>query len=161
MWFAMRPVEMRFLDSAPKCWVIERDVAAPLADVWCAYTDPTTWSQWFPGVAWARYRGEPPYGVGSVREAMIRKRRFEETMLAWEKERVWAYRIDRCDTPLASAQIECTEFSATPDGATHLRWIIACDPGLRLLRLGAPFFERVAGQLFDEALANLQSRLTR
>ncbi len=60
MWVAMRSVEMDFLDSAPKRWVIERDVAAPLADVWRTYTDPTTWSQWFPGVAWARYHGDPP-----------------------------------------------------------------------------------------------------
>jgi carbon monoxide dehydrogenase subunit G len=161
MWFTMRPVEMGFLETAPKRWVIEREVAAPIADVWRLYTDATTWSRWFPGVAWARYRGEPPYGVGTVREAMVRKHRFEETMLAWEDRRIWAYRIDRCGAPLADAQLESTEFSSTSNGDTRLRWVIACDPGLRILRVGAPFFERVAGKLFDEALRNLQGCLTR
>ena len=37
--------------------------------------------------------------------------RYDETMLAWDEGVRWAYRIDRATTPIARAQVECTELA--------------------------------------------------
>ena len=159
MWFQLRPVGIEFLETARRKWVVEGEVAAPRADVWRHYVDPTTWPSWFPGVREAHYRGEEPWGVGSIREADIRGFGMVEVMVAWEEGRRWAYTIERATAPLARAQLECTEFEDTPAG-TLLRWTIAADPGA-LLTITRPLFQGTVERLFGVALRNLEAQLKR
>lgn len=158
MWFALRPVELAFLDSAPRRWVVEARLRAPRAAVWGAFVDPSTWPHWFPGVRAASYPGaKSPFGVGTRRAATVGSQRYEETILAWEAATRWAYRIDRATFPLAHAQLECTEFLDDGTG-TRLRWTLAAEPRLAM-RLAAPLFPRVLGHLFDRAARNLDRHL--
>ena len=156
MWFQMRQVDLDFLENAPRIHVVGCDVALPREVVWNAVIDPPTWSDWFPGVRSASYRGDPPYGVGTIRIADVGGYLMEETMLAWDDGRRWAYRIDRATVPLAKAQLEATELAYQGSG-TRVRWTLASDPGI-LLRVTAPFFQSTVQRLLERAMRNLEAR---
>src|SRR5689334_2354433 len=142
MWFALRAVDLGYLDAAPRVYSAEQHVAAPRQAVWGAFSDPSTWRRWWPGVASASYGDSPkPYGVGTFREATVGGQRYEETIVAWDEARRFAYTIDRATLPIANAQLECTDLS-DEDGGTRVRWTIACEPRL-LMRAAAPFFPRI------------------
>ncbi len=153
----MRKVGLDFVERAGSVYVMECDVAAPRQEVWEAFADPSTWSAWFPGVESASYRGDPPYGVGTIREAKVARQHYVEEMVAWEEGVRWAYTIARATVPIAKAQLECTEFEDRGSG-TRVRWILACDRRL-LLWLAAPFFRRHLLLLFRRAMANLGAYL--
>lgn len=156
-WFELRKVGLDFLESARMVYVVECDVDLPRMVVWEALVDAFTWKAWFPGVRAASYRGSPPYGVGTIRVAEVRGCHFEETMLAWDEGRRWAYRIDRATVPLAKAQLESTELEDRGEG-TRVRWLLAMDPGI-VMKLSAPFFRRMVQRLLERAMKNLESRM--
>jgi hypothetical protein len=154
MWFTMRKVGLDFIETAGKTYVAERTLRARRADVWNAFTDPATWREWWPGVESASYGNEaPPYGVGTFREATVHGQRYEERIVAWDTAARWAYYIDRATLPIATAQLECTEFEDCGSG-TRVRWLIALDRRL-LMWLMAPIFPRLMDTLFERAMANL------
>jgi len=158
MWFAMRKVGLDFVESASKTYVAERVVRAPRTAVWEAFTDPTTWSEWWPGVASASYgHSVPPYGVGTFRKATVSGQRYEEYIIAWDPGTRWAYYIDRATLPIASAQLECTEFQDC-EGGTRVRWTIALDRRL-LMWLVSPLFPRMMDRMLGRAMANLERYL--
>jgi carbon monoxide dehydrogenase subunit G len=157
MWFEMRPVGLEFAQQAPAVYVMEAEVAAERRDVWRAVVDPKTWSGWFPGVKQASYDGPGPYGVGTVRRALVGRQRFDEVIVAWDEPRRWAYHITRATAPIATAQLECTELFDSPRG-TRVRWTLACEPRL-LFRLAQPFLPRTLRRLHDRAMANLEAFL--
>ncbi len=160
MWFELRAVDLDFLAQAGRTWIVECEVRAPRADVWRAYADPATWSEWFPGVVSASYADSPrPYGVGTRREATVSGQRYHEVMVAWEEQRRWAYYIERATLPISRAHLECTEFEDCP-GGTLVRWILAADPRL-LLRLASPFFGPYLQRLFARAMRNLELYLAK
>jgi uncharacterized protein YndB with AHSA1/START domain len=158
MWFKLQPVELDFLDSAPRRWVVEARLNAPRAAVWDAFVDPGTWCHWFPDVLEASYPGStPPHGVGTRRFSHVGRQYYEETMLAWDEGIRWAYRIDRTTLPLSSAHVESTEFEDDGSG-TRLRWTLAAKPRL-MLRLSGPFMERMLQRLLAQAAQNLDRHL--
>jgi carbon monoxide dehydrogenase subunit G len=156
MWFELKPVGLDFLESAPRITVVECHVDLPRHQVWEAVVDAPTWSEWWPGVRSASYAGAPPYGVGTRRIADVGGWRMEETMLAWDPGRRWAYRIDRSTAPLARAQLESTELEDHGAGTT-VRWTLAAHPGL-LLRITGPFFQRTVQRMLERAMRNLEAR---
>lgn len=156
MWFQLKAVGLDFLESAPRITVVECDVGLPRQLVWEALVDPSTWSEWWPGVRSASYVGTPPYGVGTQRIADVGGWRMQETMLAWDEGRRWAYRIDRSTAPLAKAQLESTELEDCGAG-TKVRWTLATQPGL-LLRFTGPLFRRTVQRMLERAMRNLEAR---
>jgi carbon monoxide dehydrogenase subunit G len=152
----MREVGLEFLEEAPRITVVGCEVALPRWEVWDALVDPPSWREWFPGVRSARYLGDPPYGVGTIRVADVGGHRMEETMLAWDEGRRWAYRIDRSTLPLAKAQLECTELEDRGSG-TRVRWTLAIHPGI-LLRVTGPWFRGTVQRLLERAMRNLEAR---
>ena len=158
MWFDLQPVEIGFLDSAPRRWVVEARLEAPRMSVWDAFVDAKTWPQWFPGVLEASYPGsKPPHGVGTRRFSHVGRQHYEETMLVWDEGIRWAYRIDRTTVPLSMAHLECTDFEDEGNG-TRLRWTLAATPRL-MLRLGGPFMESMLRRLLKQATRNLDDLL--
>jgi len=160
MWFELRPVELDFLDVAPRRWVVKAHLSAPRSAVWDAFVDPSTWCDWFPGVLEASYPGSvPPHGVGTRRFSQMGRQYYEETMLAWDEGTRWAYRIDWTTLPVSRAHIECTEFEDHGSG-TLLRWTLAAEPRL-MLWLTAPFMEGTLQRLLARAARNLDRHLAR
>ncbi len=158
MWFELLPVEIDFLDSARRRWVVEARLEAPRSVVWEAFSDPTTWVHWFPGVREATYPNATlPYGVGTRRFSRVGRQLYEETMLAWEERKRFAYRIDRTTLPLSKSHVECTDFEDDGEG-TRIRWTLAAEPRL-MLRLTSPFMERILEDLINRAAKNLDRYL--
>jgi hypothetical protein len=158
MWFKMRKVDLGFLRRAEKTYIAECELDAPRSAVWSAFIDPTSWHHWWPGLKSASYGGAAaPYGVGTFRESTVSGQRYEEYIVVWEEGRRWGYYIDRASVPIATAQLECTEFEDHGSG-TRVRWILAQDPRL-LMRLTAPFFPRIMRSLLRDAMANLDRHL--
>src|SRR5262245_16022424 len=155
---AMRKEDSTFLERAPVRHVFERVVAAPRAAVFAAIADPTGWKHWFPGVRAACYRGGPPYGVGTIREADVSGTRRVEEMITWEPGRRWAYAVIDASVPLASAQVESFDVDDAP-GGTRVRWTLAIAPRF-LQRLAGPIAPLVMGRVFEHAMTNLEARLT-
>ena len=159
-WHELEPVGLEFLETAPRKYIVEAEVAAPRAAVWRAFADASSWAGWFPGVEVASYPAQgPPFGVGTLRTSTVAGERFEEYMLAWDEPSRWAYYIARTTMPIARAQLECTEFEDCPDG-TRVRWILATDPlqDLEFMADGTPF-EEFLQTLHDKAMSNLETQL--
>jgi uncharacterized protein YndB with AHSA1/START domain len=155
-WTRMRPVGLEFLDEAPLRVEVAVTSSLPRAVLWNAFVDPTSWKDWFPGVRQADYPNQsPPYGVGTLRTADVSGELFEETVLAWDEPERWTYRIDRCTAPLASAQVESSEFAPNPDGGTTVRWILASDPGESFAR-AREALPGILEKRLGDALANLE-----
>lgn len=157
MWFQLRPVELDYLESAPRRHVVEATTALPRDVVWRAFSDASTWPEWWPGVRRAGYRGDPPFGVGTVREADVGGWLMEETMLAWDEGRRWAYRIDRSTAPIAHAQLESTTLADDDGGGTRVRWALAFEPRL-LMKLARPWLQTSTQRMLERALCNLERR---
>ncbi len=158
MWFELQPVELDFLDTAPRRWVVKARLSAPRTAVWDAFVDPASWCHWFPDVIEASYPGSaPPHGVGTRRFSHVGSQYYEETMLAWDDGVRWAYRIDRMTLPVSTAHVECTEFEDDGTG-TLLRWTLAAKPRM-MLRLTGPFMEGMLQRLLARAARNLDRHL--
>jgi uncharacterized protein YndB with AHSA1/START domain len=157
MWYRLRKVDLDFLDAAKKKYVTECDVNVARSDVWRAFVDPSTWKHWWPGLSSASYSDNSQPGVGTRREATLKGHRFEETIVVWEEGRRWGYYIDGTNVPIATAQLECTEFEDCARG-TRVRWILAQDPRL-IMRLASPIFPWVMQSIFRKAMSNLERHL--
>lgn len=158
-WYSMTPVELDYLDAAPAVWNMTAEVAAPRQAVWDAFSDPTTWKDWFPHVEEAHYDGAPPYGVGTIRRSNVAGALHIETMLAWDELSRWGYRVDRATVKLSTAQIELNEFSDSP-GGTKVDWIIACDPRDEFTFLaGDRPMEAFLAELHENAMKQLEAYL--
>jgi hypothetical protein len=151
----LEPVELSFFDNAPQVVRRYAHVAAARDRVFAAVaTDPAGWGGWFPGFSDdGRWETPPPHGVGSVRNVRSFRVRFTETILAWDDNERWAFRLDRASFPLAKAFAEDYRFSDDGSG-TMVSWTVAMDPGLGL-RLGSPLLPFGLGLLLDRAAARL------
>jgi hypothetical protein len=152
---AFEPVALSFFDKAPQVVHRYAHVAAPRERVFAAVaTDPAGWGRWFPGFSDdGRWETPPPHGVGSVRSVRSLGVRFTETILAWDENQRWAFRVDRASFPLAKAFAEDYRFSDDGSG-TMVSWTVATCPGLGL-RLGSPLLPFGFGLLLDRAAARL------
>jgi hypothetical protein len=150
-------VALAFFDEAPM--VIRSDVfiAAPRADVFAAIAgDPAGWGEWFPGfTSDGRWETPPPHGVGSVRAVRAFRTDYRETILAWDADKRWAFRVDRTSAPMFSAFAEDYRLTDEGDG-TRLAWTVAYRPRLAM-RLAAP----VAPRAFQRIARRVASGLTR
>ena len=90
MWFPMRTVGLDFLETAGKTYRMECALQASRREVWNAFVDPSTWSEWFPGVSSASYPGQtPPYGVGTARAATVSGTRVRWILAADRRLLMW------------------------------------------------------------------------
>ncbi len=143
-------VDNTFFDTAPVIVRASVVIAAPRDRVFTAVAaDPAGWGRWFPGVDSSGYwvtSGEP--GVGSVRVIRAFKIRVEESILAWDTDERWAFRVDltsAAGAPLGKAFAE--DYRLSDDGGgTRLDWTVAMRPSLGLkppVRLLRPSVQRV------------------
>lgn len=159
MWFELRSEDLTFIERAPVVHTCDAAVAAPCSAVFRALADPWSWKDWFPNVQAASYAGAPPYGVGTIRQARVGRTHWIERMIAWDEPDRLAYTVIRSSVPFAHAQVECFELFDASSG-TRVRWTLALEPRL-LARLGTPLMPRVVTRLFQRAMNNLSTHLSR
>ncbi|MGW7266158.1 SRPBCC family protein [Streptomyces sp. NPDC054842] len=151
----LRPVGLDFVELAPLRLVFAREVTAPPDAVFHALADDVSgWAEWFSAVKLAR-----PTAGGAGREVRLKGgTRFEETVLAAEAPRVYAYRVDVTNAPGFRALAE--EWRLTPAGSgTLVRWTFAAD-GSAPFRLALGLGRAGLGRAFRDAVAALDRRLT-
>ncbi|MFD8078513.1 SRPBCC family protein [Streptomyces sp. NPDC059718] len=148
-----RQVDLGFLASAPLRLVFAAEVTAPPDTVHAALAkDTESWTAWF-GAVTAAVPTATGRAIG-LRGGV----RFQETVLADEPPRRFAYRVDATNAPGLRALLEEWALSPTPAGGTHVRWTFAADgsPPLRtFLLLSRPGL----GLSFRSAVRSLDRRL--
>lgn len=124
-------VGLEFLDCSPVRVSQIRVVNASVGDVFAAVaTDPASWGKWCPGFTEAsRWLTPMPPGVGSQREMHAFGMVMAETVLAFEHNQRFAFRVDTVGTPLMKAFVEEWTFAAVPHSpqATTATWTMAVD----------------------------------
>ncbi|GAA0267643.1 SRPBCC family protein [Streptomyces polychromogenes] len=154
----LRPVGLDFLERAPARLVFTAKAAASPEALYRALAeDVTGWPSWFGAVSLAR-----PTGGGAGREVRLRGGvRFQETVLAAEGPRRYAYRVDTTNAPGLHALLE--EWRLAPAAAPHspgtlVRWTFAAD-GPAPFRLALAAARPGLGRSFRTAVRTLDTRL--
>jgi carbon monoxide dehydrogenase subunit G len=155
----LRPVGLDFLETAPTRVRHSVHIDAPPEAVFAAIADdPAGWGKWFPAFADdGHYLGEPPYGVGSVREVRAGGNTIVDTVIAWDVPTRWAF----CATggKLRGVRALAEDYRVAPDGSgSRLTWTIAVDlagPS----RVIAPVFRIGSGAVIRRAARKLAQHL--
>jgi uncharacterized protein YndB with AHSA1/START domain len=132
--YRLRSEDVFFVDRAPVVVRAEVTVAASPAAVWPALADASAWPRWFAGMKAAHYTSPAPYGVGSTRRVRVTPLEADETILAFDVGKCFAFRVDSTNLPLFSALVEI--ITLEPVGsATRVvyRQALEPKPWLRLL----------------------------
>jgi uncharacterized protein YndB with AHSA1/START domain len=118
----LRPVGLDFLGTAPVRMAFSAVLVAPPQTVYHALADETrNWPTWFAGVRDAR-----PHGDGGRLITLAGGMRFEETVLAADAPRRYAYRADSVNRAGLRALAE--EWRIEPlAGASMVQWTVAAD----------------------------------
>lgn len=123
-------VEVDFIDRAPIRIVRKGVVQAPVGAVFAAIAcHPNQYSRWFPGFSKASdWVSAPPHGVGSQRTMQALGSLYEETILAWNVNEEFAFRVDACPWPAHLGMAERWRMRALNNGSTELTWSMAIEP---------------------------------
>ena len=149
----LRPEDLSFAERAPIVVRAETRVAASPEQVWPAFADAAAWTQWFAGMKDAHYTSPAPHGVGSTRSVHVMSMRADETILAFEPGRRFAFRVDATNVPVLDALVEVVTLE--PEGAgtrVVYRQALATRPWLRLF---APLLRRGMERGLRQGLAGL------
>ncbi|MFE4258496.1 SRPBCC family protein [Streptomyces sp. NPDC056883] len=150
----LRPVGLDFIEVAPTRLVFSGRTTAAPEDVYRALAEEVEgWPSWFRAVTLAR----PTHG-GAGREIKLAGGiRFQETIMAADPERRYAYRVDTTNAPGIRALLE--EWLLTPSGSgTHVQWTFAAD-GPPAVRFALTAARPGLGHSFRSAVRTLDLRL--
>lgn len=151
----LRAVEMDFAETAPVRLVFTARVTQAPAPVYRALAEQVAdWPAWFKAVTLARSTHD-----GAGREIGLRGGvRFRETVVAAERERCYAYRVDETNVPGVRALLE--EWRLSPSGSgTRIRWTFAAD-GPASFRFALAAARPGLGRAFRSAVGALDTRLS-
>jgi uncharacterized protein YndB with AHSA1/START domain len=115
MAFALREETIDFVDRAPLVVRAEVTIPAPPERVWPALADAAVWPQWFKGLTVAHYTSPPPHGFGTRRHVEVGGLKVDETLIAFDEARRYAFRVDSGNLPLLAALVEVVTLE--PEGA--------------------------------------------
>ncbi|MCX5300117.1 SRPBCC family protein [Streptomyces sp. NBC_00193] len=150
----LRPVGLDFIEVAPTRLVFAGRATAAPEEVYRALAEEVEgWPSWFRAVTGAR-----PMDGGAGRAIRLAGGvRFEETIMAADPERRYAYRVDKTNAPGIQALLE--EWRLTPSGSgTHVQWTFAAD-GPPTVRLALAAARPALGHSFRSAVRALDLRL--
>jgi hypothetical protein len=131
-------VDQSFFVDAPVTVTTHTFVAAARSAVFAAISgDPAGWGDWFPGFNHdGRWDTPAPHGIGSVRLVNAFHTSYRETILAWDTNERWAFRVDETSSPMFAAFAEDYRVADAGPG-TLLSWTVAFRPA-GVMRLAAP-----------------------
>jgi Polyketide cyclase / dehydrase and lipid transport len=150
---SLEPVEEPFFREAPVILTNRHVLAAPRTAVFdCISGDPAGWGDWFPGFSRnGSWDTAPPHGVGSRRTVDAYRSEYRETILAWDTDERWAFRVDATTSPLFDAFAEDYRLADSGKG-TELCWTVAYRPA-RAMRIASPLvrptFRRMARRMSE------------
>ncbi|MFD9304308.1 SRPBCC family protein [Streptomyces sp. NPDC060048] len=150
----LRPVGLDFIEDAPvRLAFTTRTTAAPETVYQALAEEVEGWPSWFRAVTLAR----PTHGGAGREVRLMGGVRFQETIMAAEPERRYAYRVDETNAPGMRALLE--EWRLAPAGTgTQVRWTFAAD-GPAPLRFALAAARPGLGHSFRTAVRTLDRRL--
>ena len=132
--FRLRAEDLSFVDRAPVVVRAETRVDASPAAVWPAFADAAAWPQWFGGMQDAHYTSPAPHGVGSTRSVRVMGLVADETILAFDPEKCFAFRVDAANAPVFDALVELVTLEPAAGGTRVVyRQALGPKPWLRWL----------------------------
>ena len=132
--YRLRSEDVSFVERAPVVVRAETSVPAGPQAVWPALADAAAWPSWFSGMKDAHYTSPEPYGAGSTRRVRVMSLVADETILAFDVGKRFAFRVDSTNLPLLAALVEVVTLEAA--GSTTrvvYRQALEPRPWLRLL----------------------------
>jgi uncharacterized protein YndB with AHSA1/START domain len=134
MRFRLRSEDLSFVERAPVVVRAEVSVLASPARLWPAFADAPAWLEWFAGMKDAHYTSPAPHGVGSTRHVHVLSLEVEETILAFDAEKCFAFRVDSANLPLLAALVEVITLEPAGAGTRVVyRQALEAKPWLRPL----------------------------
>jgi len=132
--YRLRSEDGSFVERAPVVVRAEVSVPASPEAVWPAFADAAAWPRWFSGMKDAHYTSPAPHGVGSTRHVEVQGLRADETILAFDVGRRFAFRVDSANVPFLRAMVEVVTLEPA-GGETRVVYCQALEPKpwLRLL----------------------------
>ena len=127
MAYPLQPEDLSFVDRAPVVLQAETIVDASPAAVWPAFADAAAWPEWFAGVHEVRFTSPAPHGVGSTRFVHVETFKANETLLAFDVDRRFAFRVDSANLPALNAMVEMITLEPA-GGGTRVVYRQALDP---------------------------------
>jgi hypothetical protein len=128
-WFATRPVDETFFDTAPFRLQEGFDIPRPASDVWAELTDerPLAWCRILQDVAWTSPR---PFGVGTTRtvRALGGVNVLREWFFRWEEGRRFSFFALEASVPLFRRFAEDYLVEDTSGSSCRFTWTIAYEP---------------------------------
>jgi uncharacterized protein YndB with AHSA1/START domain len=149
----LRSEDLSFVERAPLVVRAEVTVPASPEAVWPAFADASVWPQWFTGMQGAHYTSPAPHGAGSTRTVHVGPMIADETLLAFEPGKCFAFRVDAMNLPLLRALVEVVRFEPA-SGGTRVVYRQAFDPR-PWLRPFAPLFRGAMQRGLARGLAGL------
>jgi uncharacterized protein YndB with AHSA1/START domain len=155
----LRSEDLSFVERAPVVVRAEATVPASPAAVWPAFADARAWVDWFAGMSEAHYTSPAPHGVGSTRSVRVMGLAADETILAFEPGRCFAFRVDSANVPVLNALVEVVTFEPAGAGTRVVyRQALEPKPWLRWLM---PLLRRQMQRGLERGLAGLPPWLAR
>jgi hypothetical protein len=114
MRFRLRSEDLSFVDRAPVVVRAETSVPANPTAVWPAFANAPAWVEWFAGMEAAHYTSPEPHGVGSTRTVRVLSLEADETILAFDVGKRFAFRVDSANLPLLGALVEVVTLEPKP-----------------------------------------------
>ena len=154
-----RAVDLDFFETAPIRFVNTELVRRSPEAIFAAVAeDPAGWGNWYPGFSkTGRYLSPPPHGPGSRRLVRMSGVTYDETILAWDPPKRWAFRVDKAAAPIAHALAE--DYQITPvELGSIVQWTFAVDPR-SALRRATPLLRPMLTTLFRRAMSNLERKI--
>jgi hypothetical protein len=113
MWFTLDRIDLAYVDAAPNhiCADVVLEVGPDRA---FAVLTGDRWLEWFPDLKEMRWH--PPRAVGGTRYVRLGRSEAEETFLAWDPGRRFAFSVDRSTLPVMKAVIVDFRLTAVDAG---------------------------------------------
>ena len=126
---ALRDEDLTFLDDAPIRQIHIADLNLPAAQVFDNLANRAeSWPRWFAVVRKCHYEEGPPFGVGARRRIALRGGILaRETVLAWDTNTRFAFRVNEINLPGIRAFIEDWTVESLTDRRARVRWVLAAD----------------------------------
>ncbi len=154
----LTPVDTSFATTAPHTVVVEHVIASAPGPIWAALVDNPGWTTWYPGMKRCESTSDPAHGVGSTRTVAVGALKADETFVAWEPEKLWAFTIVKTNVPMAKRFLEQVEL-ISGDGVTTVRYTGAFEP-MSLTRPVAKLIERQVRTGWTNGLIGLAAHVT-
>jgi hypothetical protein len=114
----LRREDVGFIDRAPIRVHASLVMGSAPDQVWPFVADASAWTSWFDGMTEAAYISDPPHGVGSRRQVVVKGLRVTEDIVEFDEPHRFAFVVIEANRPGMVAMVELVTLDATANGTT-------------------------------------------